>query len=261
MCIRDSFHTELGDSPISFLPPYSGPNISRSHTADPEVKGRPRVSGISTPSVPIGLPATPRAMKHPQYMMGADTDPTAVATISGSRHDLSASPLRSSTPADDDRVGALLPSTTFNYRDPISRSASAPVERNTDGMPTHRAYKAALPPSHFRRHSRGHLRNHSLDEIPAPIQLSPIAVTVGIDETISESQVVIIEEEDAIDTILPELQHLASPPPPPPPPAYPAIQGNRVSLGVINIAIDSATTRISDPFTTLPGQVLSLIHI
>ena len=62
-------HTELGNSPTSYQPP-----MSRAQTVDPDQMSRyGRVTGVSTPSAPIGLPATPRAMRHPRYM-GTDTD-------------------------------------------------------------------------------------------------------------------------------------------------------------------------------------------
>ena len=56
--------TEFGTSPTSSIP-----SISRSQTADPEQMSRyGKITGTSTPSAPIGLPATPRAMRHPRYM-------------------------------------------------------------------------------------------------------------------------------------------------------------------------------------------------
>ena len=62
-------HTDLGDSPTSTMPP-----LSRSQTVDPEAMSRyGKITGTSTPSAPIGLPATPRAMRHPRYM-SADPD-------------------------------------------------------------------------------------------------------------------------------------------------------------------------------------------
>jgi len=47
-------------------------HVMRSQTVDPEQMARyGKLSGISTPSALIGLPATPRAMRHPRY---ADAD-------------------------------------------------------------------------------------------------------------------------------------------------------------------------------------------
>ncbi|KAK4617968.1 hypothetical protein CLAFUR4_12431 [Fulvia fulva] len=66
-------HTDLGDSPTSFMPP-----MSRSHTVDPDdmskYNNQSRITGTSTPSAPIGLPATPRAMRHPKYMSSDPSD-------------------------------------------------------------------------------------------------------------------------------------------------------------------------------------------
>lgn len=61
-------NTELGNSPTS----YAGP-LPRAQTVDPDQMARyGKLTGTSTPSAPIGLPATPRAMRHPRYM---STDP------------------------------------------------------------------------------------------------------------------------------------------------------------------------------------------
>lgn len=61
-------HTELGDSPSSSQPPL----LSRSQTANPELKLRPFFptrSGAAIP--PMGLPATPKPVRNPRSM-GAD---------------------------------------------------------------------------------------------------------------------------------------------------------------------------------------------
>lgn len=56
------------NSPTSYAP-----QLSRAQSVDPEQLTRyGKITGTSTPSAPIGLPATPRAMRHPRYM---STDP------------------------------------------------------------------------------------------------------------------------------------------------------------------------------------------
>jgi hypothetical protein len=133
---------------------------------------------------------------------------------------------------------------------------------NVNGMPTHRAYKAALPPS-YRRNS--HIRNQSMEVAQATQPPSPPIFTQSIDEAIHESQVVIIEESDNNPPVLPELQHLAGPPPPPPPPPMfiggHGQQGHarKSSLGVINIAIDDGSQpevgSVSNSTTHTPAPV------
>ncbi|OQO09339.1 hypothetical protein B0A48_04737 [Cryoendolithus antarcticus] len=81
--------TELGNNPRSYMPP-----VSRSHTADPEQAMKyNKIMGTSTPSAPIGLPATPRAMRHPRYMSSDPNDrdappvpmlPDSLSSLSGS---------------------------------------------------------------------------------------------------------------------------------------------------------------------------------
>lgn len=255
-------HTELGDNPHSFMPP-----VSRSHTADPEVALKyGKVSGTSTPSAPIGLPATPRAMRHPRYMGSEPDSPPPVPGIPDSLSSLSGSQLSHITgsnfsqanpsslsglsssyvsslaqPADEeDSIGPLLPSTVFGKQGPQApaRSASAPPEKLM-GPPVHPAYKAGLPASAKRLSGgRGHVRMISPPEASLPEIHSEIS---SIDQALygaNDQQVVIIDDHnDENPIMLPELQHLAMPPPPPPPPPFNE-RGQRNSTDMINIAIE-----------------------
>ncbi|PNS18331.1 hypothetical protein CAC42_6148 [Sphaceloma murrayae] len=220
------YHTELGESPTSFLPPYSG-NPSRSQSVDPDSMSRPslRTSGIAAPSTPIGLPATPKALMHPRYMAESRETIPEVPPI----------PALHDSPQED-QLGPLLPSTTYSQPAPEPRCASAPLERN-DIHPAHRQqYKAAQPPV-FRRDSlRGHSRSQTADLpiLPSPHQRSPPIVTASIDETLHDTIITVAPTEDP--PLLPELQHLATPPPPPPIPAPPSSQGT------IDISLDPATS-------------------
>ena len=130
-------HTELGISPSSFAPPHSAGSIIRSHTADPESKGRfppTRTTGTSTPTAPIGLPATPRAMKHPRYM-AAETNGhggvPAIPQVPETPPQLTAATFQQGSPspksAEDDQIAPLLPSTVFGQSAPLSppRASSA----------------------------------------------------------------------------------------------------------------------------------------
>lgn len=231
-------HTDLSNSPHSYMPP-----MSRSQTVDPEAMSRyNRTTGTSTTSAPIGLPATPRAMRHPRYM-SADPDGDsipAVPDIPENLAQLAPSVYKAKEEADADQLAPLLPSTVFGQRGPQgpARSVSAPPEKNFGGLPSHPAYKAALPPS-SRRFSltKGHARKISPSEVQQA-QHNPAPVTASIDEALHDTQVIIIEEQEAPPMLLPELQHLAGPPPPPPPPTmYQQGHNPRGSLGVINIAI------------------------
>ncbi|KAG9680033.1 hypothetical protein KCU87_g206, partial [Aureobasidium melanogenum] len=251
-------HTELGDTPSSFMPPYSGGQITRSHTADSESKGRfpnTKNTGVSIPTVPIGLPATPRAMRHPRYM---SADPNeheevpAVPQISETPPQLTSATFQQESPsskaAEDDQIAPLLPSTVFGQPAALSppRSSSAPPETNTDGTPWH--YKTVLPHS-SRRGSvtkGGHNRKVTPTDNSFQPQNSPLSNRPSIDQTLHDTQIVIVEDSELM---LPELQHLAGPPPPPPPPL---MTNNRVSgLGVIDIAIGEEEPIIIDVLPTI----------
>jgi hypothetical protein len=271
-------HTELGDNPHTLMPP-----ISRSHTADPEASYRyGKLSGTSTPSAPIGLPATPRAMKHPQYM-GLDPDdsdvppvpsiPDYASSVTGSLLSQTASSSLSqaapsslsqagpSNPsqvssslvsdlaydATEDTIAPLLPSTVFGKQGPQAppRAASAPLEKSA-GSIVHPAYKHGIHTSNSRRLSggRGHVRKISPPEQQHMDSLQP-AVT-SIDEAIfgATDQQVIIVETDSEDApiMLPELQHLAMPPPPPPPALYQYVNQRNSDHIEVVVDVNASTT-------------------
>jgi hypothetical protein len=219
-------------SPILPSTSYSD-RITRSQTVDPEAMARyhqsPRFfpTGISTPSAPIGLPATPRAMRHPRYM-GNEQDVPAVPSIP-KIHSLQ---YLDSTNDVQEAVDAapLLPATTYGQPvPPLARAASAPPEKL---FPSGRRGSAGSSQGHARRTS------HSSHK-----RISPPEITASIDAFISsDSNVVVVGEPGlaapANPPLLPELQHLAGPPPPPPPPSmFQPGHKPQGSLGVINIAI------------------------
>ncbi|KAF1975084.1 hypothetical protein BU23DRAFT_567059 [Bimuria novae-zelandiae CBS 107.79] len=209
--------------------------IQRSQTADPEISkkysptNRMHMGATSTTSVPIGLPATPRAMRHPRYM---SSDPNeregipAVPTIPDSMY----ATVQEIRDAQDD-LGPLLPATTFGQSS-LARSASAPPEefiapRTSPTYPLGR--RGSLSGN------RGHSRKTSADGVNYK-RISPPPITASIDETIHEDQVVIIETDPAAPPLLAELQHLAGPPPPPPAP-LPMNTSPKSSI-FINLAIE-----------------------
>ncbi|KAF2706788.1 hypothetical protein K504DRAFT_504884 [Pleomassaria siparia CBS 279.74] len=258
-------HTD-GSDYVNHLSTYRDP-ITRSHTADPEIakkyspSTRIPMGTTSTASVPIGLPATPRAMRHPRYM---STDPNeregipAVPMIPDNLAQYVQEPQE--LPQDD--LGPLLPSTTFGQTHAPFRAASAPPQELAQMNMGPRISPTSQGPL-GRRGSLGGRGNQRSPDLQPPNykRITPPPITASIDETIHESQVVIIQEQEDVPPLLAELQHLAIPPPPPPPPMYAQDQDRKGSLGVINIAIDehpneATQTPVSPvlvPMTTSPS--------
>ncbi|KAI7510656.1 hypothetical protein KC347_g4110 [Hortaea werneckii] len=274
-------HTELGDSPTSYLPP-----MSRSHTVDPESMSKyNKKSGSRLPA--IGLPATPRAMRHPRYMsenpseedrappvpeipgnfselssLGGSLTGSSLSHATGSNisSQVSSSLHSADQPQEGDDLGPLLPSTVFGQKLPqgLDRSASAPPEKMSGNV--HPMYNAGLPSS-FRRHSggRGHIRKISPPDVAAQAneQMGPSSIDEALNPE-QQQQVVIIPEEDEgpPPPMLPQLQHLAGPPPPPPPPVM-FQQNNHSGSDVIDIAIDN--NHIVDVPETLPASTFQTL--
>ena len=219
--------------------------IQRSQTADPITKPPNRLfaAATSTSSVPIGLPANPRAMRHPRYM-SADPNESKIPAVPSIPDNLQNK--RETEKAKEDDIGPLLPATTFlpstTFGQPVSlpRSASAPPQEIL--LPT--AY-----PGSGRRPSLGSNRSHGRSNTPPEVldqtsysQHNPSISRVSIGDRINDSQVVILEEEDVAPPILSQLQHLASPPPPPPPPLNITGTSAAKGVGMINIAIEGSPT-------------------
>lgn len=241
------------DDMLNTLSMYRDP-IQRSQTADPEISkryspsNRSAVGATSTSSVPIGLPANPRAMRHPRYMTAdpseADEIP-AVPTIPDNIQFLDEPEI---TQQDD--LGPLLPATTFGQPIGPPRSMSAPPQ---DIISPSSLRHSPTYPIVGRRPSvggaRGHVRQNTMpDVLPQSNykRISPPPFAASIAETIHESQVVIIEQDDSAPPLLSQLQHLATPPPPPPPPLHPNLGGGAAPMGVgmINIAIEESPGEI-----------------
>ena len=250
-------NTELGNSPTSYLPP-----MSRSHTVDPGAMARhnhennKRLNGVVLP--PMGLPATPRAMRHPRYMSAdpeeregappmpqipgnfSDLSSPGAGSLTGSSlsqapssiGQLSQSQVSSSQasngaqPAqvETDDLGPLLPSTVFGQKasQPPPRSASAPPE-NMQSAPVHPAYKAGLPSSNRRQSlTRGHVRKISPPDVSNPPDAT--APAASIDAALhgdgEQQQVVFISEGEEAPPSVIILPELQhlAGPPPPPPP-------------------------------------------
>jgi len=264
-------HTDLSNSPHSFMPP-----LSRSATVDPEAMSRyGKTTGTSTTSAPIGLPATPRAMRHPRYM-SADPDrdappvpdmPETLSSLSGSNlsqltgsalSQMASSSLSQAAPSslsqvssvlpeeqkdevEADSIGPLLPSTVFGMSGPQgpARSASAPPEKLM-GRPVHPAYHANLPASTKRLSGgRGHVRKISPPSLTNTDQPEISSIDQALHRNTDHDIIIVPEEEPQGPPImLPQLQHLAGPPPPPPPPTM-FQQPQQDNASVIDVAVDS----------------------
>lgn len=229
--------TDLGDSPVSWnnvavlsqqqapRPPITPPITEMS-----EYNNRAGAASLG----PYGLPATPRAMRHPR----AD-----------------ASPKQNNIPAVPELPETLQSPTDTFYADPLSRelrrSMSAPIpEQPTAQVPSelpphpafHKALRVGSKRSNFSPLGDIGQHRHRPSGDSHPAALAP--PTLGITETIQVADSTVQSTNVEQPPLLPELQHLSVPPPPPPPPALPkdasahhsASSGSGV--GVINIAID-----------------------
>lgn len=283
-------HTELGNSPHSFMPP-----LSRSATVDPDAMMRyGKTTGTSTTSAPIGLPATPRAMRHPRYM-NAEPDrdappvpemPDTLSSLSGSNlsqltgsalSQMASSSLSQAAPSslsqvssvlsvppkeepETDDIGPLLPSTVFGMKGPQGpvRSASAPPEKLM-GRQVHPAYNANLPTSTRRLSGgRGHVRKISPPSLSKIDQPDISSIDEALHSNMDQDIIIVAEEEPQGPPImLPQLQHLAGPPPPPPPPTM-FQQPQSDDTGVINVSVSTdedqshAAPDVSDTPTSFP---------
>ncbi|KAJ4311724.1 hypothetical protein N0V94_007810 [Neodidymelliopsis sp. IMI 364377] len=234
------------DDMLNSVSMYRDP-IQRSHTADPINKPPTRfhTKGNSTTSVPIGLPANPRAMRHPRYMSAGpeEDDVPAVPTLP---HNLQQS--RTMQEMEEDDVGPLLPattflpSTTFGQSVNLPRSASAPPQ----DMLLPNAFSIGRRPS--LNGGRNHARMNTPPEILPPSnykRISPPPFRDSIDGAMHETQVIIIEEEDTAPPVLSQLQHLGAPPPPPPPPPPPFSFGGSSTpngISVVNVTAEGAVS-------------------
>ncbi|KAI4179008.1 MAG: hypothetical protein LQ346_007297 [Caloplaca aetnensis] len=230
-------HTDLTNSPTSW---GGNPGMLQQQQQPQRLTPtifNPRETNNGAASVgPYGLPATPKAMRHPRYHSKDDNGIPEV-------------------PEMPDTLAPL--NGTFATGQPmmeLPRSMSAPIPYQQPPpppttLPAHPAFHKALRAGS--KHSTllplgeigQHRRRPSIDAHP------PV---LSIDEALSAAdstvQITTIEQPP----LLPELQHLnrdnsmAVPPPPPPPPAFPSVvlhhhsasSGTGSGLGVINIAID-----------------------
>lgn len=192
--------TDLSNTPTSWNPVSQIGLQQRSlqpHLAPENGESISRAASVG----PYGLPATPRAMRHPRYDKSSDPIPAV--------------------PEFPDDV-PLLPETYYTRAKELPRSMSAPIPEPLlppapIDLPPHPAFHKGLTKekpysSNFQPlGSIGQQRRKMSDDSSSMMRPS-------IDETLQAAvehmQDMHVEEPP----ILPELQHLAGPPPPPPPP-------------------------------------------
>jgi hypothetical protein len=244
-------------SPMQYRPPEF-PKSSHPPRQQPQPPSRPQTASpaplqtsstylkdSNASSSQIGLPATPRAMRHPKY----DPEGRDIPDVPQipEKYDLGQPPPWGSSTAIPYNNAfeslAPLPKTTYQAapRRFPPRSASAPIPDEPPlsphplpaGLPTHPAFQAALPPSSRRK-------TQDLNNVRIPLQsprkinpgesqpgtlgyevrnTSPVytapspVIMNGIDETIEASTQPINPHNDNL-----------TPPPPPPPPAPPILK-------------------------------------
>ncbi|KAI9928092.1 hypothetical protein MW887_002125 [Aspergillus wentii] len=186
-------------------------------------------SGSSRSGVPLGLPATPRAMRNSKYNNGYEEESAPAVPNVPDNTILSAARYQGEA-------------------ERIPRSMSVPVPESqytppipTD-LPTHPRFNPNLPRSRSTSRSRNMGPRRESREMGSPggyYTSSPM--TVSIEETIENALAMQRRQMEPQQNppILPELQHLNAPPPPPPPAPLSTAGSARESSGTIDIAIDN----------------------
>lgn len=232
-------------SPIESPPPFSSGSAyfprAPSRNKVSQSKASPDYpsssdSNSSRSGMPVGLPATPRAMRHPKY--------------GGTGQDEERPPSVPNIPTDNN---LFLSSARYQSdADRIGRSMSVPVpegqQHNTAPMipndvPMHPRFNPALPRS--RSSSRSRNVSHRRTSSGGYVSGTSPNLQVSIEETIEHA----MQREPSAHyetippppppPILPELQHLNTPPPPPPFPISATPVSPRESSATIDIAIDN----------------------
>lgn len=224
--------TDLGNSPTT----WGNPLLPQHNQRIPTTTAGGDYSDVVNRAAsvgPYGLPATPRAMRHPKYDFNHINPIPAVPEIPDSLQNLSE---------------------TYYTGQPmreLPRSMSAPIPTQEHpplpaDLPSHPAFHKALRSSNKRSNFSplGDIGQHRRRPSQDASAMTHPSVTPGIYETLHAADSVVkittIEEPP----LLPELQHLSAiPPPPPPPPAFPGDTAHHSAssgsgLGVISIAID-----------------------
>jgi len=225
-------------SPMESQSPFHGnsyfPRVPPRNQIPPS-KSSPEYQSSSDSSsprsgMPVGLPATPRAMRHPKY---------------GGGHEEGRSPSVPALPTDNFGGPVLTNARYQSEAEQIERSMSVPAPQNQIhnagpvplDIPMHPRFNPNLPRS--RSSSRNGHRRTSSGGYVSPT--SPL--TVSIEETIENAMQhrpsTTQDRTPPPPPILPELQHLKNTPPPPPPISFHEAMSPRESSATIDIAIDN----------------------
>ena len=231
---RSQSDMTAGNGPTESWTPVGSPDQMYSFS-DQSISSAEHLPDRAASAGPVGLPATPRAMRHPRYP-SRDEDIPAVPEVPDSFY-ATGQPVRE-----------------------LPRSISAPIPEPEvlvpSDMPTHPAFQRGLRSSTKRPNFSplGEIgrqrRSPSIDATGNPPVLASIGETL---QGISEAPVIDVPTSShSTPAIIPELQHLAAsiPPPPPPPPPPPFRDDNTAhhslssgsGVGTINIVMEDTPT-------------------
>lgn len=248
--------TDLSNSPSSWNPVVSQYE-PRKYPVTPVAMENGDFSNRAASVGPYGLPATPRAMRHPRY-----DKPEHIPAV----------------PEIPESVQPLPEMYyTGHSTHELPRSMSAPVPDQHPPMPvdlpTHPAFHKALRPGKRSNFSPlGEIGQHRQKRSSeSPTKKTHAQFTAGIDETLhaADSGVQIVSVDDP--PLLPELQHLSMPPPPPPPPpptAYPyrndaesSSLSSNSNVGVIKMVLDNEPEDEANVFEVPPPPPPEIISM
>ena len=242
--------TDLSNSPVSWSPSIPQQHSQRFPAAAATMDNGGFIDRAASVG-PYGLPATPRAMRHPRYDNKAHDIPV-VPEIPESLQPL--------------------PETYYTGHPmrELPRSLSAPIPEQEapipENLPRHPAFHKGLHPSSKRNNFSplGEIGQHRRRPSSDMQAMAQAPVTASIDETLRAHQARNSNPEEP--PLLPELQHLAIPPPPPPPIHPPAPFAHRMdpessslssnsNVGVIEMVLDNdpeSEERVIEVPSTIP---------
>ncbi|KAL2055690.1 hypothetical protein ABVK25_003934 [Lepraria finkii] len=239
--------TDLSNAPVSWNPIMPQQQY-QSFPSTTSAMGNGDIISRAASTGPYGLPATPRAMRHPRYDNKANEIPAV--------------------PEIPDTIQPL-PETYYTgqpmHEPPRSVSAPIPEQQQHPPMPAelpmHPAFHKGLRPTKRSNFSPlgeigAHRRKPSGDNSQS-MTYSP--VTASIDETLhgaAEPSIIVVEEPP----LLPELQHLSMVPPPPPPPP-PAPFSNRHDPESSSLSSSSGVGVIQMVLHNEPGDENNAVEV
>ncbi|KAJ5629434.1 hypothetical protein N7528_003091 [Penicillium herquei] len=245
-------------SPLESPPPFQGnsyfPRAPSRNNIPPPKRSPEYNSGSDSSSSggrthPIGLPATPRAMRHPKYGGGREERPPSVPVVSLDHY---GRPIASDARYQSEAAQRIGRSMSVPMPEGPATRYKNPQPGPSD-VPMHPHYKPNLPRSRSSsrvRNGGGHRRTGS----GGYIAVNSPQVSVSIEEAIDNSmlgqssgpQIELIPPPPppppappSGPILLPELQHLSGPPPPPAFPMPMEVTSPRQSTATIDVAIEN----------------------